>query len=347
MSGTGGFWQRPQSVGWRRALFQVHLWTGLAIGLYILVISLSGSAIVMRQELDKAFCPHIVLVKPSGPRLSPAQFMAAVQRALRGRLPYFDPARVRVRGPRVPGAAVEIWYQFDARRGRLEQLIDPYSGKDYGDTIACEPRVVSRLADLHDQLLGGDVGELVNGAGGVLLLVMSLSGMVIWWPGRSRWRRSLSLRAGVGWRRFTWDLHSVMGFWLSLLLLMWSFSAIYLAFPNLFYGTAEFLGAHDLGPGQTDPIDVTIDWMVRLHFGRTFGNGVKVLWIVLGLAPATLFVTGTLMWWNRVVRRVMGRAGESLDGESLDQRAQDVPSRASPDPELQPASLPASVDLSS
>ena len=73
-----------------------------------------------------------------------------------------------------------------------------------------------------------------------------------------------------------------MGFWLSLLLLMWSFSAIYLAFPNLFYGTAEFLGAHDLGPGQTDPIDVTIDWMVRLHFGRTFGNGVKVLWIVLG-----------------------------------------------------------------
>jgi uncharacterized iron-regulated membrane protein len=342
MSGTGGFWQRPQSVGWRRALFQVHLWTGLAIGLYILVISLSGSAIVLRQELDKAFCPHIVLVKPSGPRLSPAQFMAAVQRALGHRLPDFDPALVQVRGPRVPGAAVEIWYPLGAQRGRLERLIDPYSGKDDGDTIACEPRAVSRLADLHDQLLGGDVGELVNGAGGVLLLVMSLSGMVIWWPGRSRWWRSLSLRSGVGWRRFTWDLHSALGFWLSLLLLMWSFSAIYLAFPSLFYRTADLLGAHDLGPGQTDPFDVAIDWMVRLHFGRTFGNGVKVLWVVLGLAPATLIVTGTLMWWNRVVRRVMGRAGESLQ-----ERAQDVPSRASPEPDLQPASLPGSVDLSS
>ncbi|MEO8306678.1 MAG: PepSY-associated TM helix domain-containing protein [Pseudomonadota bacterium] len=40
----------------RRALFQVHLWTGLVTGVYILVICLSGSAIVFRREMDHAIC---------------------------------------------------------------------------------------------------------------------------------------------------------------------------------------------------------------------------------------------------------------------------------------------------
>jgi uncharacterized iron-regulated membrane protein len=27
------------------------------------------------------------------------------------------------------------------------------------------------------------------------------------------------------------------------------------------------------------------------------------LWAFVGLAPAVIFVTGAIMWWNRVVRR--------------------------------------------
>jgi uncharacterized iron-regulated membrane protein len=30
---------------------------------------------------------------------------------------------------------------------------------------------------------------------------------------------------------------------------------------------------------------------------------VKVLWTIFGLAPALLFVTGGLMWWNRVLSK--------------------------------------------
>ena len=29
----------------------------------------------------------------------------------------------------------------------------------------------------------------------------------------------------------------------------------------------------------------------------------KVIWALFGLAPAAMFVTGTIMWWNRVIRR--------------------------------------------
>jgi hypothetical protein len=43
--------QRPQNVWLRRALFQIHLWTGVGVGLYVLAISISGSASVFRNEI--------------------------------------------------------------------------------------------------------------------------------------------------------------------------------------------------------------------------------------------------------------------------------------------------------
>jgi len=42
---------------------------------------------------------------------------------------------------------------------------------------------------------------------------------------------------------------------------------------------------------------------VNLHFGRNWGMSVKWLWMVLGLVPAVLFVTGGITWYARVVRR--------------------------------------------
>ena len=47
--------------------------------------------------------------------------------------------------------------------------------------------------------------------------------------------------------------------------------------------------------------DAVMAWIGPLHFG-TFGGGttVYILWLLLGLSPALLGVSGILMWWNRV-----------------------------------------------
>src|SRR5947209_5797570 len=55
-------WQRwvrqPQKMWLRRALFQVHLWTGIGVGLYILMISVTGSVLVYQNELYTAATPE-------------------------------------------------------------------------------------------------------------------------------------------------------------------------------------------------------------------------------------------------------------------------------------------------
>ena len=77
-------WQRllrePQTLLLRRALFQIHLWVGIAAGLYIAVISLSGSILVYRNEMYRAFSPVPRLVQDAGVPLSPEDLEQAVRR---------------------------------------------------------------------------------------------------------------------------------------------------------------------------------------------------------------------------------------------------------------------------
>src|SRR5262245_62204801 len=62
MSVLTRFLYQPQRVWLRRALFQIHLWTGLALGLYVVMLSITGSALVYRAELDRFFAtPRAVL----------------------------------------------------------------------------------------------------------------------------------------------------------------------------------------------------------------------------------------------------------------------------------------------
>ena len=92
--------------------------------------------------------------------------------------------------------------------------------------------LVSKLIELHDDLLAGTAGRRLNGLGAVAVLFVTLTGLAIWWPGVERWRRSLTVRRGVGWKRFAWDLHSAIGFWSSGFVLVSALSGVYLCFPE-------------------------------------------------------------------------------------------------------------------
>ena len=82
--------------------------------------------------------------------------------------------------------------------------------------------LVSRLLELHDDLLGGMNGRIVNGVGSILLAVLCVTGAVVWWPGSRKWRRGLTVQWRAGWQRINWDLHSALGFWAFVAVLLWA-----------------------------------------------------------------------------------------------------------------------------
>ena len=271
--------QQPQSLWVRKMFFQVHLWVGIGAVFYVLVISITGSAIVYRPQLRRS-----VVVTNSG---RPRRRVEEIEQNVRRDYPAYQV--LSVAEPQRPDQP--IFVVLEGHKRRVARLFDPYTGADLGDPRLGLDRLLRWLADLHDNLLLGLTGRILNGIGALLVLLLSCTGAIIWWPGVKNWRRSMTVNPRARFARFNWDLHSAVGFWCSLSLLIWGISGLCLCFPGVLNSL--------LGSGFRF-------WINRLHFGR-FNRGTEVLWTVLGLAPAVLGGTGALMWWNRVLAKKVHR----------------------------------------
>ena len=65
----------------RRSLLALHQWVGLAAGLFLIVISISGSALVFENEIDRAINRSTAFVTPGAQPLPIETLIARVQRA--------------------------------------------------------------------------------------------------------------------------------------------------------------------------------------------------------------------------------------------------------------------------
>ena len=328
------FWWRPQTLWLRKAMLQIHLWTGIAIGLYVVAISVSGSALFFRSRILEA-APGRRVVAGSGRLLDKSELSAAARRAYPG----YQVSNIWQGA--IPGQEVEIWLQRGSRQKK--RIFDPYTGKDLGESVPYSLQAITWLLDLHVNLFAGPKGRIVNGVGAMLLLILVTTGAVIWWPGVRSWRRSLQVNRKANWKRLNWELHSAIGFWTFAFLFMWSWTGVYLVFPAPFQATIQRflpldyyrLAAGDapgrvpeLQAGSPAPIipiaeeggggtrkkrrrpvfhysagDQILRVFYAVHFGNFAGMGTRIVWAVFGLMPAILFVTGALIWWNRVIRR--------------------------------------------
>jgi uncharacterized iron-regulated membrane protein len=326
MSFREQFWRRPQNLWLRKALFQIHLWTGIAVGLYVIAISVSGSALFFRSKILE-MAPGRRVVAGSGPLLTKDELRVAALQAYPG----YQIGNVWQGS--IPGQEVEIWLSRGSREKK--RIFDPYTGKDLGESVPYSLQALTWLLDLHVNLLAGPKGKIINGVGAILLTLLALTGAVIWWPGVKNWRRSLTVNPRAGWKRINWELHSAFGFWTFAFLFMWSLTGVYLVFPTPFQTTIQRflpldyykLVADASQPAVAPPIvnvadegsrparkrrrpvfhysagDKIIRAFYSLHFGNFAGLGTRIVWALFGLTPMVLFLTGTIMWWNRVLSR--------------------------------------------
>ena len=290
----------------------MHLWSGIAVGLYILMISMTGSVLVYSNELYRAATPPPILSNGSGPRLSDGELAEAARQVYPGY------RVVKITRPLNLDQAVDV----SLRRGgeTKKRLFDPRSGRDLGNSVPAGIWVVSTMLDLHDNLLAGPTGRKVNSIGALAILAVAVTGLVIWWPGIKTWRRSLTLHRGVGWKRWNWHLHSMIGFWSLGFMLVFGASGVYLGIPEQFQDLADRLEPATAANAGVRIVDRVLYWLAYLHFGRINGIGfpcsgpglcdktTKAIWAFFGLSPAAMFVTGAIMWWNRVLRPRLARA---------------------------------------
>lgn len=222
-----GFIDKPRRVWWRRAMFQVHLWAGIALCLYTVVIGITGSILVFESEIEHAAYTRLWHASNgSAPSAPEAAFVRAVEKVRHIYAGY----QVTVAYP--PDHADDNFELF-VRRGDAVRyvFVDASTGNIVGDIDPAHSWLIW-ITDLHFHLLMGKTGLLLNGIGSAGLLVLCLSGIVIWWAGIRNWARGLKVNLHSGWKRINYDLHSVFGFWTLAIVFMWAFTGVYFVWPR-------------------------------------------------------------------------------------------------------------------
>jgi uncharacterized iron-regulated membrane protein len=304
MNGWQRWIQAPQTLLFRRFLFQLHLWAGIGLGLYVLAISLSGSAILLKSPFYAAFEPKYLVPLP------PADAVPLEGEALTARMTevYVGYELGFTSPPYEPGRA---FYVVLNRGGQyFPHYFNQFTGEDIGVANPWPIRSVEWLATMHRDLFLGPPGRTINGIGGALFVLMSLTGIVLWWQGRSRWYEGLVPWWRGSQRSLLWQLHSFLGFWTLLLMVAWGVSGFQIGFPRALGSMASVFGGapEDAGRGIA-----VLRFFRNVHFAR-YGEGnawANWSWIVVSFAPTLLFMSGFVVWFRRVVLR-RGRNGAAV-----------------------------------
>lgn len=186
-----------------KRIWTLHSWLGLIAGLGLLVIGLTGSALVFRQEIDGLVAAKIMRVTPTPEgRLSWDQVLAVAQKSW----PEFD---VTGFGPRDDPRLADLVYV--KKRGTTEYrggTIDQFAGKALCSPMTANDTLTGVLLELHYTWFANHVGMLITGLFAVMLCLLGLSGL---WLYRGFWRNFFTLRWGRSARIFFSDLHKMLG----------------------------------------------------------------------------------------------------------------------------------------
>jgi uncharacterized iron-regulated membrane protein len=194
----------------QRKLYLIHSWLGLLSGLLIAAISLSGSILVFRAELERWLHPDLFVVAAGVERKSYDVLRETVLRQY---------PEATLHSLMVPTRADQaaVFHLRDRVTGtRFNVSVNPYSGAILQDWRTTQT-VTGWLDALHYSLFMTTFGEALVAVLGATLMIASALGF---WLARRAWARRFTLRTRHGKRPLLADVHTHTG-WLALLFNLW------------------------------------------------------------------------------------------------------------------------------
>ncbi|MFD2934256.1 PepSY-associated TM helix domain-containing protein [Spirosoma flavum] len=219
-----------------RRLFSLHSWFGLLSGVFLLLLGLSGSFLVFRDEIDHLANHTLLTVQPPsmdghsgnapccpGTRHTPGtRSLAQFYRIITDRYPNLDGIAWLN-----PNARPEEAYDFRLYLNDVHLFtydlglisFNPYTGAILreGKSSDFTPSLIEWIYQFHFSFQLGTPGAALTAIFGLTMLVSLLTGLVVY--RKSIWK-VLFFRARLNrknWRTLSSDLHRIVGVWALLL----------------------------------------------------------------------------------------------------------------------------------
>ena len=202
----------------RKLLLKLHLWTGLAAALPLIIVGLTGAFLVYGEEIDRAVDPQLFYVTPGNERL-PAQVLLDRVKAA-----YPNESFVGCSPP----AAPERSFMFYAT-SRNYMYVDPYTGRVLG-AKALDTGVRRKMFLIHSQLMAGKVGHTIVVASTIISIFLIVTGVVLWWK-----LKIFGVKWRAGWWRLNFDLHSVLGLYSAVVFFILAVTGVMIAYDGTLY----------------------------------------------------------------------------------------------------------------
>ncbi|GAA5048781.1 PepSY-associated TM helix domain-containing protein [Nocardia callitridis] len=220
----------------RRALIVAHRWSSLILGLVLVVECTTGVVLLYHAEIFRAQHSAFYQHTDTAPVISTEQAVELV----RASDPAFDIGWVGTDGGiiAVGDKAYASAYSIDPGTGRINERVDLVEGPlgwlvnlhDCAFGCLSSPGAVPALHETVP-LLDLTWSALILGVLGLLLVVLAVTGAIIWWPSLKRWKHGFRVRRRKGRFARDFDLHNVIGIISVPFLLMWGVTGAAIEMP--------------------------------------------------------------------------------------------------------------------
>ena len=194
-------------TNWRKTLFNLHLYAGLFLGLFMLTAATTGVILAFRPEFDPAWNPQLWHLPHAERRLTLDEIIATAHSDYAaGKIDF-------VNIDAAPDAAVLVRF-----RDREELYLSPFDGSLLEERNK-ETSFFYMMEKLHRYLFLGKQGQWITGTASLALGLMVVTGVYLWWPKKSKpLKASFTLDPKLQHRAWNVNLHKVVGIYSAVLL---------------------------------------------------------------------------------------------------------------------------------
>jgi uncharacterized iron-regulated membrane protein len=198
----------------REIIFIAHRYIGLAVGIVLSIVGLTGSILVFLPELLTAqLSQKLPSIVPTGDRLPIEVLYDHASAYLKTKAPNhliegFSPSDYHLFLPDEPVYARYL----DSAENLQGFYLNPYTGDVIGDDALTNSTlgVWDWLVDLHINLLAGQSGLYFVGLVGLLATILAMTGIMLW-PGWKKFINGFKIKWNGHIKRRNFDLHKVVG----------------------------------------------------------------------------------------------------------------------------------------
>ncbi len=182
----------------------VHRWSGIILGVLVVLIGVTGSLLIYEDELDTLLNPDLFRVQPGETYLPYDEIIAAAAAVSPDHL---QPGYLS-RLDDSPARPVVVTLQGDTSE-EVQVFINPYTAEVLGTRSGLSSMALIRR--LHGDLALGSIGEDIIGVLSIVMAFMCVMGLVVWWPSKGAWLRSFKVNFRARPRILLRDLHNAGG----------------------------------------------------------------------------------------------------------------------------------------